>query len=332
MVNTYNPILGKETFPRIRIFQPHPMPEPGVALVLYREGQNLVILRPGDRLTAGETRWGDYKTLYKVDVTEHAISITTTLPCNSDAFEFHADVQLTCCVDNPKTIIERNVTDAREVLEPLIMKTMRNISRNFEVEDSAAAENALIDYVLKAAVTYDVGLKINRFVVKLSLEADAREHLRKLRQIEREKEREKKTAELDKLKDELVIERKKFKMEFYAPLIREGHWQLLALQLSDHPEDIAAVAQMLSQQRQADMENQLKALKIMLEEDVIEGFQIEDAGKRVLQRFVESFGPVVETKALAEGEEKKKLPDKKRSGKPEKREVEHKVDTEAEDE
>jgi len=61
---------------------------------------------------------------------------------------------------------------------------------------------------------------------------------------------------------------------------------------------------MLSQQRQADMENQLKALKIMLEEDVIEGFQMEEASKRVLQRFVESFGPELETRALSAGEHK----------------------------
>ena len=306
MTDTYNPIISKEEVPRLRLFHPRPTPEPGVALVLFREGQPLVTLWPGDRLTAGEVRWGNYKTIYKIDVTEHSFGFNCTLPCESDAFDFQAEVRVTCSVDNPTVIVQRNVTDARAVLEPLIVSTMRSISRDYDVEESAAAEKAITQAVEREA--YNVGLELNRFVVKLSLEEDARDHIRKLRQIEREKERERKEAELERLRDELEIERMRMKMDFYSPLIREGHWQLLALQLTNHPEDVATVAQMLSQQRQVEMDHQLKALKIMLEEDALEGFQIEEAGKRVLQRFVESFGPELETRALGAAEERKALP------------------------
>ena len=69
MTSTYNPIISKEEIPRLRLFQPRPMPEPGIALVLFREGQPLVTLWPGDRLTAGEVRWGNYKMIYKIDIT-----------------------------------------------------------------------------------------------------------------------------------------------------------------------------------------------------------------------------------------------------------------------
>ncbi|HID29832.1 MAG TPA: hypothetical protein EYP19_07480 [Desulfobacterales bacterium] len=305
MTDTYNPIIGKEEIPRLRLFHPRPTPEPGVALVLFREGQPLVTLWPGDRLTAGEVRWGNYKTIYKVDVTEHSFDFNCTLPCESDAFDFQAEVQVTCSVDNPAVIVERNITDTSAVLEPLIIRTMRGISRDYDVEESAAAEKAISRAV--ESEPYNVGLRLNRFVVKLSLEEEARAHIRRLRQIERDKERERREAELGKLRDELEMERMKMKMDFYSPLIREGHWQLLALQLTNHPEDVVAVAQMLSQQRQAEMDHQLKALKIMLEEDALEGFQIEEAGKRVLQRFVESFGPALEPKALGEVEERKAL-------------------------
>ena len=306
MADTYNPIISKEKAPRLRLFQPRPTPEPGVALVLFREGGPLVTLWPGNRLTAGEVRWGNYKTIYKVDVTEHSFGFNCTLPCKSDAFDFQAEVQVTCSVDDPAIIVERNITDARAVLEPLITRTMRSISRNHDVEESAAAERAITEAVERE--TYNVGLKLNRFVVKLSLEEDARAHIRKLRQIEHEKEYERKEAELQKQRDELEIERIRMKMDFYTPLIEGGYWQLLALQLTKHPEDVATVAQMLSQQRQAEMDHQLKALKIMLEEDALEGFQIEEVGKRVLQRLVESFGPELETRALGEAEERKALP------------------------
>jgi len=306
MADTFNPIIGKEEVPRLRLFQSRPAPEPGVALVLFREGQPLVTLWPGDRLTAGEVRWGNYKTIYKVDVAEHSFEFTCKLPCQSDAFDFQAEVQVTCSVDDPATIVDRNIEDARAVLEPLIISTMRGISRDYDVEESAAAEKAITEAV--KGEKYDVGLKVDRFVVKLSLEEDARAHIRKLRQIERDKERERREAEVQRQRDELEMERMRMKLDFYGPLIREGHWTLLALQLTNHPEDVATVAQMLSQERQAEMDRQLKALKIMLEEDALEGFQIEEAGKQVLRRFVESFTPELETRALGEGEERKALP------------------------
>lgn len=306
MANTYNPIIRNDDIPRFRLFKSRPAPEPGVALVLYREGQPLVTLWPDDRMTAGEARWGSYKTAYKVDVTEHSFTFDCTLPCRSDAFDFQAHVQVTCSVDDPALIVDRNLTDARDVLEPLIVRTMRGISRDYDVRESAAAEEAVAQAI--ATESYDVGLELNRVVVELSLEEDARTHIRELRRIERDKERERKEAELDKQRDELEIERTRMRMEFYAPLIREGQWQLLALQLTNHPEDVAGVADLLRRQRQSEMEQQLEALKIMLEEDALEGFQMEEAGKRVLRRFVENFAPELQSPALSEGKKPESLP------------------------
>jgi hypothetical protein len=305
-VDTYNPIISKEALPRLHLFQPHPTPEPGIALVLFREGHPLVTLWPGDRLTAGEVRWGNYKTVYKIDITEHPFSLKCTLPCESDAFDFQAEVQVACSVDDPAIIVECNITDARAVLEPLIIDTMRSISRDYDVEETAAAERDITEAV--KGKEYNLGLQLNRFVIKLGLEEETRAHIRKLRQIERDKERERREAELQRQRDELEIERMRMKMDFYAPLIIEGHWQLLALQLTEHPEDAVAMAQMLSQQRQAEMDRQLKALKILLEEDALEGFHIEKASKRILQQFVENLGSELETRALGEAEEREAPP------------------------
>ncbi len=306
MSETKGLIISKETT-QLRLFRPRPTPEPGIALVLFREGQPLVTLWPGDRLTSGEISWGNYKTVYKVDITEHSFSFSCALPCQGEAFEFHAQVDVTYSVENPSLIVERNITDSRTVLEPLIVNTMREVSREHDVEQSAEAEKSITERVFEESKKYSTGLKILRFVVKLSLEEDARNHIRQLKQIERTKVSERRQAELEKQRIELEVERTKMRMEFYSPLIKEGQWQLLALQLANHPDDVAAVAQMIRQQRQADMENQLRALKIMLEEDVIEGFQMEEASKRVLQRFVDSFGPDLEVKALGNGEKPKAL-------------------------
>lgn len=101
MPETNNLIIGKETA-QWRLFRTRPAPEPGTALVLFREGQPLITLWPGDRLTSGEVSWGNYKTVYKVDVTEHSYSFNCALPCQGDAFEFHAQVDFSYFRRNPK--------------------------------------------------------------------------------------------------------------------------------------------------------------------------------------------------------------------------------------
>lgn len=299
MSETHNLIIGKETL-RLRLFRPRPVPEPGIAFVLYREGQHLSTLWPGDRLTSGEVAWGHYKAIYKVDITEHSFSFNCALPCRGEAFDFKAQVHVTYSVENPALIVERNITDAGEILKPLIINTMRNVSRRYEVEQSDEAEKAIIQRVQEESKKYNTGLKLVRFVVELSLEDEARNHIRQLKQIKRTREIESEQAELEKQRIRLEEERTQMKMEFYGPLIEKGEWQLLALQLANHPDDVAAIVQMIRQQRQAEMESQLKALKIMLEEDVIEVYQMEEAGKRVLQRLVASLGPSLEVKALEE--------------------------------
>lgn len=325
MADTYNPIIGREAIFRPRLFHPRPTPEPGVALVLFGEGQPPVTLWPGDRLTASEARWGNYQIVHKVDITEHSLSFNCILPCQSDAFDFHAEVQIACAVDDPALIVERNTADVRLILEPLIIRTMRSISRRYGVEESSRAEEAITEELENEA--YDIGININRSVVRLRLEEDARDYIRKQEDIRRrtvldkaeiERQREVEAtqaaleAERQKLRQAEVqweLERKKMMMDFYGPLVRDGHWQLLALQLADHPEDVVTIAQMLSQQRQAEMEHKLRALKTMLEENALEGFPIEDAARRVLQRFVESFGAEVEPQVLRDSEESKALPD-----------------------
>ncbi len=312
MADSAGPIIRKEAI-TLHLFRPRPAPEPGVALVLFREGHPMVTLWPGSRLTSGEARWGNYKTAYHVDISEHSFKLVCALPCQGDAFEFRTEADVAYQVSDPVRIVERNITDARAVLEPLILATMRKVSREYMVEQSAAAEKALAERVRAESQKYDTGLKLIRFVVKLSLEDEARNHIRQLKQIERSKTLEREQAVLDKQRDTIDMERKQMRMDFYSPMIREGQWQLLALQLANHPEDVASVAQLISQQRQLERDNQLRALKIMLDEDALEGFQMEAASRRILERFVENFGPDVEPKSLNAPERPKSLEAKRPS-------------------
>jgi len=335
MTDTYNPIISKEEVPRLRLFHPRPTPEPGVALVLFREGQPLVTLWPGDRLTAGEVRWGNYKVVYRVDVTEHSFSFDCTLPCESDAFDFQAEVQVSCAVDNPALVVERNITDVCAVLEPLIMRTMRSASRRYGVEESSIAEEAIIQAVENEA--YNVGIKLNRFVVKLRLEKDARDYIRKQEEIRRrtildkaeiERQREVEAAqaalekerrkfreaedqwerERKKLEEQAELERQKMRMEFYGPLIEKGNWQLLAFHLANHPNDVPGVIQTMRQQRQIELEYNLKALEELLAKAGLEDWEVQEPAKEMLRHIASVLKSEVGIPALGEGREPKGLP------------------------
>jgi hypothetical protein len=341
MTDTYNPIIGEpEELPRLRLFRPYPTPEPGVALVLFREGQPLVTLWPKERLTAGEVRWGNYKIVYKVDVTEHSFSFDYALPCKSvtsdksDAFNFQAEVEVTCSVDDPATIVERQITDACEALKPLIVRTMRSVSRNYNVEQSAMAEEAIMQAI--EGETYDVGLKVNRISVEVHLEKEARDYIRKQedfwrravldkaeidskRKIEAaqaklEEERRKFREAEDqwerermKLEERAGLERQEMRMEFYGSLMKKGVWGLLVSYLANHPDDVPGVIQMVRQQRQIELENSLRALEGLHVEANLEAW--DEPVQEVLRHLVSIVESKINVPALGESKERRALPE-----------------------
>lgn len=284
MAESYNPILSKEQLLRWRLFQSRPKPEPGVALVLSGDRGFLTIM-PGQMLGAGELRWGNYNQLYRVDISEHTLRFSCDLPCASDAFTFHAEVQLAYSVKDPALIVQNNIVDVRQVLEPRVISVMRNVSRKYEAEQSGSAEQAIIEVLRELNVA---GFEIKHFALNLSLEQE-------VRSIIRQKQAIRNTREIDREKQELEIQREKFdieiqkiKMEFYGPIIREGNWQMLALQLAKNPDDVAVIVQIINQQHHSGLEKRLQLLKMLLDADVLEESQIGEIGKRLLQGLVDS--------------------------------------------
>jgi hypothetical protein len=87
------------------------------------------------------------------------------------------------------------------------------------------------------------------------------------------------------LQEQLELERIKFKTDFYSSLLQSGNWQMLALQLAQHNEDIAVVVQSLNQQEQSQKEQQIEMLKMLLNEDALEESQLNEVGKRQLQEL-----------------------------------------------
>jgi hypothetical protein len=314
-MSSYDPIVGTGDFPEFNLFGSRPTVEPGVALVVFTDKGDVLALMPGQRLTAGDIAWKNYKGYFKVDIGVHNLEFKTKVPCNRDAFNFEATLQVTYLVDNPAEIVKNKIRDVLTVLKPEIENRMRTISRKYNAEQSEEAEQEINKSFGKGLRVS--GIFASHIVSNLELESAAREHLRTIQSTRNEIERQGILHELEITRSKHDLEIKQLKKDFYAPIVKRDQWELLALHLAEHPDDVATVASMISQQ-------QFEMLKLMLDKDVIEGFHVEDVGKQVLQRLADSFGPL-STKALTDSSSKdapEKPVNKKRKKKPSKESAE----------
>lgn len=319
MTDTYNPIIDKIEVSSLGFFQKRPIAEPGIALVFSGEGEPLLIIMQGERgITKGEIISGKYRIFYKVDLKEYPLSFKFIIPCATDAFDFNAELKFVCAVEDPEKIVVRGVNDVKSFLEPLMEEVIRKISRNFQVEESIDAEKE-ISTRLKRAI-YDEGFQVDRFVLKLSLEQEIRDRIRgkklaedtaamEITKIKQDKkiESERQSLEIQrqefenerkKMQAEFEIEQIKMKMAFYAPILQSGNWSLLAMQLSQNPDDVKLIAEELNKQKQLERDHQMQMLKVLLEENALEGSQLNEVGRRTLKGLLaitEQYTPSIES-------------------------------------
>jgi hypothetical protein len=101
-------------------------------------------------------------------------------------------------------------------------------------------------------------------------------------------------ARIERTKRQLALEQADQNRQLYLQAIASGDWQQLAVQLtrSDDPDVIAKLIGMVREERQADLDRQLETLKLLLEQDVLEGAQlaqIASSGKQLLQRLITTW-------------------------------------------
>ncbi len=352
-MTTYDPLSIAER-PRVSIFAGLPSAPPGSVLVVDREGQPLVALeRPGDRLTAGEARWGQVRTLYTVDVSEHRIDFSGTFPSADDVGGFRAEVVLNVQVTDPVAVVQRGLRDVAGALVPLVTETLRRSCEQFPAEACDQAERAGLVAVREreAEQRHDSALRICNVHLVLRLDDAAARYvhdrkevgreaeLRKLRvgfdqerllmqqvqerlqaqledqrqqlQLEREAARQRAeqqlfaSLELERVRGELEraehveqlelrrlqarLERERLEVEQLTSLLEKGEYVRLGLQLAQDPQAIHAINQHIAEQRSADTEWQMRALRLFLESDGLEGFQVTEQAKRVLQGLIETW-------------------------------------------
>jgi hypothetical protein len=386
---TYNPLKIIER-PKTGLFSGLPSAAPGTVLVVDREGRPVQVLAaPGDRLTAGEVRWGQIRTLYEVDVTEHTLEFRDAFPCKDDVGGFRAVVSLSCAVADPTAVVTRRIQDAATVMVPKVTETLRRVCGQYPAEDFQQAEAAglaeirslengpghdpafrishihLVLTLDDHAATYvherkeatrnivrqEDTARLNREKTRLEAElaqaaekldqerlgmqrdrdlleaqlADQRQELELAREAARarseqrsagdleldrlvfEQQRQHVQAELDKQKLELELGRAELQARYdlqvleaklqrdqmqvaqLTNLLSQGQYAALAMQLAQDPSAIGPVSAYLADQRAADTSRQLQALKLLIENDGLEGWQITEQAKTMLRQLIATW-------------------------------------------
>jgi hypothetical protein len=186
-LRTYDP-YAEISRPDTGFFVGLPSAPPGTVLVVDREGHPLrTLLSHSDRLTAGESRFGRIRTLYKVDVREQALEFKQTFPCADDIGGFHAEVQLICRVEKPDHVVRRGIHDVATVLVPLVEETLGHACRNHAAEEHLAAEEDALRAVrmLENAQRHDGAFRITQITLKLRPDEAAAEFIRRIKQHKR---------------------------------------------------------------------------------------------------------------------------------------------------
>lgn len=319
VLTTFDPILAIEAHPRFEWFRPRPGPEPGTALVVHCSGRSLAVLRqPWESVDWFDLMIRAVRKIYRVNVAEHALCLTSYVPCESEAFYFFATVHFSCRVADPIKVVERGIRDVRAVLEPALVEAMRSVGRRHKVEESARAEVAITEALRAQAASagFSEGLEVKDIAVRLDLDQAARNHVRQLEEaryrhteelarLDQDRVRLSLQSELDDLKTQFEIQR----ANQYRPMIEQGQWQLLQLHLARNPDDVAGVVKHIRDQDQAVFERMLKALQFMLENDTLEPSQLGDSGKKLLREVYLTIkgtsqrldGTVARVKAIEDG-------------------------------
>lgn len=242
MNTTYNPIVEVRELPRFRFNVRDLRAKAHTALVLVSATGGMLKVAAGEQVP--QVRTGDYREAYFIDVAEHQLQMECKLPSSDGAFSFNASVNYRCRVADPKEVVAHRCTDAAAVIAPILKRTLRGVARKHAPDQVGAAE-ADVNDELFGKLSAEPGFHVSGCSVELSLDGDEAAYNRKKRNAVHRRE-------LDA--GELAI---------IQPLVESGDDGLLALYLTRHPDDAAAVVDLLKSHDHATGEQRLEALRII---------------------------------------------------------------------
>ncbi|MES4889324.1 hypothetical protein [Streptomyces sp. NPDC096012] len=138
---TYDPVLSSDDVPKWRLVNPLRPPAPGRALVLVRDSGPSLTIRSGEEIPS--SRFGAYRSVVTVDMTEHRLILDIPLLSRDPTFSFRSRVDLVCRVADPAEVVARGIRDMSGALYGYLRKTLQSVARDYDIAEFHETEMAL---------------------------------------------------------------------------------------------------------------------------------------------------------------------------------------------
>jgi hypothetical protein len=261
--------------------------EPGTALVFQlASGQ---IVAPSHPFTTGDLWWRRVRTVYTVDMCTHTETFHCTTPCAGDAIHFDASVTLTWSVHDPATVVRERVDDAAAQCSAYLTQHMRQTTRKYDAQHSAAAERAVQLGLGAGPIDLDRGVRISAVTVELALDPEQAQLTKALAmaplQHRLDKAKKKSSLKIGRMEQDDELVRHRERAVFYTELLSAGPGSMAGNILAQDPDRAVDAAQFMVTLARQDQDLAIQAMKVVLETDQVRLGEIEPAVTAVVNRF-----------------------------------------------
>ncbi|WP_367044298.1 hypothetical protein [Streptomyces sp. Je 1-332] len=219
---------------------------------------------------------------YEVDLGVHPLRLRTRLPSDVDSFEFDTTFDLTWQVTDPERFVISQERDIPALLNRLLHRLLRPVTRKFPISSSARAEES-VQQVLDASGDHAArqGLRLGG-TARLRRDPGERAAQYDVAAVLSEHE-----VELLRLEHQQDLKARK--IAFYRHHLAKGGLDALLLHLAEHTQDTGLVVENLRADEARMIENQLGLIDRVLPEETLEKYQLEEPQQLVLALFRAMF-------------------------------------------
>jgi hypothetical protein len=239
------------------------------------------------RLTMGELWLATPREMYLVDLTPHEETFTQQLPSREEALFFTANVRVKWQIDDPVAAVRAGEVEPRETIARFMEERLREVTREFEVEQSADAERRIAHEYRDRVLQISKAVQVTGCSAVLDLDGSTRDHMVSRTKFKRDSETELSTQELrvmraeharelQELEEKHELALKQGRMKVYADALRGDDVNVLALRLAGHNEDVKDVIDLLMEQKRLGLDNANAVLTSLLEHKLVNRKDVAD--------------------------------------------------------
>jgi hypothetical protein len=277
-------ILSEEPINRMQ--WKRPIPSAGIALVGKTPDGTYEIINQLGLITK-------YRLRFEVDIADHHDVVKCSLPSRGDAFSFDGTLVLDWRVSDPIMIVKRQIRDGLALCYARLLEELRQISRSFEIEACAQAE-AEINRVLIGAlpITLPEGITVHRFSAQLKMDDGSLKAIQQLRAAQHENSiatvKSGGAQEVQDIEQDGSLRRQRERMEAIQAAVR-GNYDLVAIHLSQHPDDTGSLINMIRSDYQTGEERRDRMILELLKRGLIQDIDVGDMNSALLSAAADSY-------------------------------------------